>query len=730
MRDAAAALEQARHDWKLEVTAAAERLASREMELGGSLAQAIAARTTVEHRLAEAEAAHHVAQQRAEADLTAAAERLARREQELGDAVAEAAAARTAIEARLAETEAALQQAHHRAVADLATAADRHATLEDRFNREVSDRTTLEERLAAADNARHDAARQHATELAALTTRLAEAQAKYQASIEQTASVEQQLTDAVAALGQARLNWKLEVSTAAERLAVREAELGGALAKAIAARAAVEQTLAEAEAAHAYTRERAIDDLTAAAERHAALEEQISHERASTRSLQDALTQVNEKNRLAAEASSGEIARLQQQIDGLRRQLDAMRTHAAALRRDAERVSVLQLQLEESQKENRRQFERAPYGLCECTRTGVITRANHSLARLLGYRSSADLQRMDFAATVFECSADLNWVLEQAVQTEKPQSVETTFKTRDRRRLFVRLHVLTGDGSVVIAIEDLTKLSAVEQRLREAQRLEAVGRVASEVAVACDTLLRDVTQGGQRWLEAFERDTRFRNQGELLLDDVTRAAGFLRQFVAYGNKQISSLEPVSVRRVLRDMEPVLKQVLGDDIVLVLPKTIEPFEVDVETERVERILVNVANYARERMPHGGRVKIQLASTVVEQRFLASHPAIRPGAHVLITITEILGATRPALAIQLPRARTSGPVVSISVADKPGMDLGPLMALIGDSGGHLWVSAEPAGNMTLQIHLPKRHQDEEMEPASWSDRGRQFARRFRQ
>ena len=62
------------------------------------------------------------------------------------------------------------------------------------------------------------------------------------------------------------------------------------------------------------------------------------------------------------------------------------------------------------------------------------------------------------------------------------QSVETTLKTRDRRRLFVRLHALTADGSVVMAVEDLTKLGAVEQRLREAERMEAVGRVASEVA--------------------------------------------------------------------------------------------------------------------------------------------------------------------------------------------------------------------------------------------------------
>ena len=292
---------------------------------------------------------------------------------------------------------------------------------------------------------------------------------------------------------------------------------------------------------------------------------------------------------------------------------------------------------------------------------------------------------------------------------------------------------MSADRTVVIAVEDLTKLNAVEQRLREAQRLEAVGRVASEVAVTCDNLLRDVTRGGHQWLAGLESDTSMRNQGELLLGDVTRAAGFLRQFAVYGNKEISSLEPVSVPRVLREMEPILKRVLGNEISLTLPKPAAGlFEVDVDSETVRRIFVNVANYARGRM-HGGRVKIDLATTVVDQRFLAKHPEVRPGAHVVITITEIQGPARPALPIHLPADRDAHPPAIAPSTDKPGMDLGTFVALISDLGGHLWMSAEPGGNLTLQIHIPKRISDDETETTAAGakvSRGRQFARWFRQ
>jgi signal transduction histidine kinase len=259
--------------------------------------------------------------------------------------------------------------------------------------------------------------------------------------------------------------------------------------------------------------------------------------------------------------------------------------------------------------------------------------------------------------------------------------------------------------------------------------MEAVGRLASEVAVTCDNLLRDVSRGGQQWLAAVDSDTPLRHQGELLLGEVTRAASLLRQFAVYGNQQIGAAKPVSVHRVLHDLEPVLKRVVGHDIELVLPKSSGRVDVDVEAERVERVLVNVASYARDRMLHGGRMKVDLATTVVDRGFIARYPHVRPGAHVLITVTEIPGDVRPASPIEL-RAEPAAVDAGRS-ADKPGVDLGVLMRLIGECGGHLWMAAEPRGNMTLKIHLPKRLPDDVDPEAALArpERGRQLARLFR-
>ena len=149
---------------------------------------------------------------------------------------------------------------------------------------------------------------------------------------------------------------------------------------------------------------------------------------------------------------------------------------------------------------------------------------------------------------------------------------------------------------------------------------------------------------------------------------------------------------------------MLKRVAGDNIEFVLPKTSTPQHLDVEAERVERILVNVAAYGRERMPFGGRLLFEVDPVVVDRKFVTKYPNVRPGAHVLLTVTEARGAGRPDWSTTV-RSQVSVAGVT-AVVEKPCVDLGALQALVSGCGGHLWMAAEPLGDMVLKIHLPRR------------------------
>ena len=355
-------------------------------------------------------------------------------------------------------------------------------------------------------------------------------------------AIEQQLRATASALEESRQNRASEAQIAAKHLAMREAELGGLLGEAGELRHALESRLADAERERV-AREAELQRLSASydQERHAS---------------QNAIAQIEQRLRSAEDDSRREIANLQRELNALRQAVDVTTAQRDALRKEADRVPLLQGQLDLSQNDNRRRFEDAPYAMCRFSRDGRIEHVNRSLVELLGYRKAEDLRKVDFATAIFESADDLLWLIERSVNAETLEMVETTWRRKDRSRLVVRLHAAAANDWIEIVAEDITNLRSVEDRLRQAQRMEAVGRLASEVAVTCDNLLRSVTQDGRQWLAEIGSDTAMRHQGEQLLGEVTRAAGFLRQLGVYGKTQVSALEPVNVNRVLKDMEAV------------------------------------------------------------------------------------------------------------------------------------------------------------------------------
>jgi two-component system, cell cycle sensor histidine kinase and response regulator CckA len=382
-------------------------------------------------------------------------------------------------------------------------------------------------------------------------------------------------------------------------------------------------------------------------------------------------------------------------VEALRREIDHMRGEAEALRDIADRVPDLEAELKKSRQEKRRQFERAPYGLCRCSANGTIIEANHSFVALLGYRRAEDVRELSWLTVTRERTGDLGWLLERARATRKAEAVETQWNTREGRSVIVRLQALvTSEGAIDIVAEDITTLRALEGQLRQAQKMEAVGRLASEVAVTCDAVLGDVDREAREWIDRLE-SIDLRISAQRMMEEVTRARGFLRRLGIYGDEQKRALEPVSVKHVLRDLAPVLRRLVGERISLELPKSAGLFPVDVDAERLERVLTNVAGYARERMPMGGQVKIDLATIAIGRRFAAGHSNVRAGDHVLITVTELPSAGSRHTDVLSPARRP----------DTVGMELGVLVELISSCGGHLWLEAQPAGNMLLKIHLPR-------------------------
>jgi hypothetical protein len=785
-----AALRAAEERRTSEAGAFADQLARRHAEFTASLTHTLQARDAVASELADATVALAAAEEARRRDVAAATEQLRRREAELGAALSDARVERAILERALTEMEVAHRDTLLLAHADLGAARERQAALEELLTQETDRRTALEQRFAGVEAALEDTAHRYAREqtqaeaaLSAASMREAElasrlqtesasrialereladlrqessrrirrllfvASAHRERSRQQRAAYEEQLTalgadaaverqekDALRlqlALAQTESS-RLQNVLEDERQAHERARLASAseLQRVLAEHGQLKQSFDQLQSAfqmldeiageHAAERARLE---AAVGERDSELHAQAARHRAAAQAAQDAFAESEEGLRRALAERESELARIERERDGLRRELEATRTRADVLRREADRVPDLEAQLESNQKERRREFERAPYGLCRCTPDGVITDVNHVFAAMLGRRRVDDVRNTKFASAVFDCAGDLGWLLERTNTTRASEPIETAWKSRDGRDLFVRLHAsATAMGSVEIVVEDITRVRSLEERLRRAQRMEAVARLASEVSVTCNGLLADVARGVREWVGPGASAETLRH-GDRLLTDLTRASSFLRQLSVYGDQQSRALASVSVQRVLTDLAPVLKRVVGDHVSLVLAKSSGSFEVDVELERLERVLVNVASYARERMPRGGQMRIEVAATALGRRFVSRYPNVRPGHHVLITVTELP---------RMGEMRDSAATADRS-PDRPGVDLGALAELMGTCGGHLWLEAQPAGNLVVKIYLPRRAAAVDViEPsvsADRSERSGRLARWFR-
>jgi len=689
LNDVSTALEQALQTRKLEAAEAAERLRRRESDLTSALtayraesdakfAEAAQIRGTLERQLKDTSLELDDTKKAWAVDVAAAADRLTRREAELTAAFT---AYRADCDTKFAES----------------------AQIRNTLERQLKDRSLALDEMKKARALDASAATNRLIKLEAeLTSALAAYRAdcdvKFAEAAQIRGTLERQLKDTSLALAETKEARAIDASAAAERLRLREGELTSALA---GYRAECDAKFAEA-AQIRDTLERQLKDTSLVLDdtkKAWAVDASAAADQLTKRETELTAYRAESEARLAEAANTRRT--LEQQLKDAMQSLGEMMRAGQALEA---RVSERDAQLKDQADLHRQQFDCLPSSMLRCSRDGAVEQVNDAMAAMLGHRAPHKAKAVDFATAVFESPDDWRWLIERCVESGKTESLDTLWKRKDGVRIPVRLRAVPSPlGHIDVVAENLTPYRDLEEKLRRSERMEAVGRLASEVASTCDKMLQDAGRDGYAWLSTVG-DSPMRQQGEAFLNDITRAASFLRQLDVYSRTQSTSAGPVDLNRVVRNLMSVLRRVAGDDIEFVLPKHSSPVRVDVELDRVERILVNVAAYGRERMPFGGQLKFEFASVTVGRESVVKHPDLRPGPHVLVTVTAVRYAVWSDASRTLPRL-SHAPTAAESAPDRVGVDLSAIQGLIRGCGGRLWLAAEPPGDMVLQIHLPQ-------------------------
>ncbi len=273
-----------------------------------------------------------------------------------------------------------------------------------------------------------------------------------------------------------------------------------------------------------------------------------------------------------------------------------------------------------------------------------------------------------------------------------------------RTYLVTRSVYRDAEGKVagVIGIShDITELKRLEEQFRQAQKMEAVGRLAGGIAHDFNNLLTVINGCSELVFNSLSADDTVRQLLGEIRKAGERAANLTRQLLAFSRKQVLQPRIVNVRTLLGELHKLLKRLIGEDIELVLSLNPVVGPAKVDPGQFEQAIINLVVNARDAMPYSGQIVIQLQTAVIDAAYAAQRPDVRPGGYVLVAVSDSGVGMDEATKVRIfePFFTTKEP------GKGTGLGLAMVYGFVKQSGGHIEVYSEPGHGTAFKIYLPR-------------------------
>ncbi len=244
-------------------------------------------------------------------------------------------------------------------------------------------------------------------------------------------------------------------------------------------------------------------------------------------------------------------------------------------------------------------------------------------------------------------------------------------------------------------------LSQSEKQLRQAQKMEAVGRLSGGIAHDFNNLL-GVIIGYSESLEArLDQNEPLRKSAEEIKKAGQRAASLIRQLLAFSRQQVLEPKVLDLNAVVAEVEKMLRRVIGEDIELTTVLDPATARVKADQGQIEQVIMNLAVNARDAMPEGGKLTIETANAALDEGLARHSPYVRPGPYVLLAVSDTgIGMDAET------QVHIFEPFFTTKELGKgTGLGLATVYGVVKQSGGYIWVYSEPGKGTTFKVYLPR-------------------------
>jgi len=349
------------------------------------------------------------------------------------------------------------------------------------------------------------------------------------------------------------------------------------------------------------------------------------------------------------------------------------------------------------------------YGIYRSSLEGRFLDVNAALIAMLGYASAEEVLLLDPEKDVFARPEEHTRLIDQFRRTGRLDGIEVKWKRKDGIAITVRISgraVSSADepADVLEAIaEDVTDRRLLEDQFRQAQKMEAVGRLAGGVAHDFNNLLMVISGYTEVILAKLGVDHPLHEKGRAIQQAADRATTLTRQLLAFSRKQLLELKVVDVNSIVGDMERLLRPLIGENVELVTKLAPEAGHTRADAGQLEQVLMNLVVNAKDAMPTGGTLTIQTQTqNVSEDEGHGRGPTfIRPGNYVLLSVSDTgTGMDKET------QSRIFEPFFTTKEMGKgTGLGLSTVYGIVKQSGGYVVVQSEEGHGSTFQIYLPQ-------------------------
>ncbi len=294
---------------------------------------------------------------------------------------------------------------------------------------------------------------------------------------------------------------------------------------------------------------------------------------------------------------------------------------------------------------------------------------------------------------------------------EPPHQYEFTGLSKDGREIEFEASVsyvpYRGGTAVQGILRDVTEKKHLEEQFRQAQKMEAVGRLAGGVAHDFNNLLTVIGGNVQLAMMSLDENDPLARDLRQIEKASYRASKLTGQLLAFSRRQQLLPKVLDLNFLVRDMEKMLRRVIGEDVDLKSFLADDLWRVKVDSGQFESIIVNLCVNARDAMPEGGTLTIETVNMELTDEYATTRPEVEPGSYVMLSVSDTgCGMTKEV------KSQMFDPFYTTKAAGEgTGLGLSTVFGIVKQSGGFIYVYSEPYEGTTFKIYLPKTEEEAE-------------------